>query len=243
MNPNPSTPHPTRPARSSSATSATNPATGGVSDGPTRTEQGTAQGGRPLGPRALRTRQRLLEITQDLLAERSVRDVSVVEIARRAGTSPATFYQYFADVEEAVLELASAAAEQVPSILEPLSADWSGERGLAAARVLVEAFIRHWDANHAALLFRNVAAEQGDKRFQKVRIRAMHPVLQALAAKIEASHPDAAASGLHPVAAAAALAAILERLAAYHVELEAANVSREQLVETCARIVHGVVCG
>lgn len=212
-------------------------------DGPTRTEQGTAQGGRPLGPRARRTRQRLLEVTQDLLAERAVRDVSVVEIARRAGTSPATFYQYFADVEEAVLELASAAAEQVPSILEPLSADWSGERGLAAARVLVDAFIRHWDANHAALLFRNVAAEQGDKRFQKVRIRAMHPVLQALAKKIETSHPDPAASGLHPVAAAAALAAILERLAAYHVELEAAQVSREHLVETSARIVHRVVCG
>lgn len=226
MNPNPSTPDPEH-----------------ASDGPTRTEQGTAQGGRPLGPRALRTRQRLLEITQDLLAERSVRDVSVVEIARRAGTSPATFYQYFADVEEAVLELASAAAEQVPSILEPLAVDWSGERGLAAARVLADAFIRHWDANHAALLFRNVAAEQGDKRFQKVRIRAMHPVLQALAKKIEASQPNAAASGLHPIAAAAALAAILERLAAYHVELEAAKVSRDQLVETCARIVHRVVCG
>ena len=243
MNPNPSTPHPTRPAPSSSSTSATEPGDRRRVRWADRTEQGTAQGGRPLGPRALRTRQRLLEITQDLLAERSVRDVSVVEIARRAGTSPATFYQYFADVEEAVLELASAAAEQVPSILEPLSADWSGERGLAAARVLVDAFIRHWDANHAALLFRNVAAEQGDKRFQKVRIRAMHPVLQALATKIEASHPDAAASGLHPVAAAAALAAILERLAAYHVELEAAKVSREQLVETCARIVHGIVCG
>jgi AcrR family transcriptional regulator len=208
-------------------------------------EDGTVigQDGRPLGERAIRTRTKLLECTQELLTERQARDVSVVEIARRAGTSPATFYQYFADVEEATLELASAAAEEVPAILGPLAADWSGAGGLDSARTVVEAFVRHWDQHHAALLFRNVAAEQGDRRFQKVRIRAMHPVLQELAKKIEASHGDAAPTAMHPVAAAAALAAILERLAAYHQELEVLGVSRGQLVETCARILHQIVTG
>lgn len=205
----------------------------------TRTEDGTAQGGRPLGPRALRTRAMLLDVTRALLAELPVRDVSVVEIARRAGTSAATFYQYFADVEEAALELATAAAEEVPAILEPLAADWSGPQGLAAARVLVDAFVRHWDANHAVLLIRNVAAEQGDRRFRKVRIRALRPLLDALSRKIAAAQP--AASGIQPVAAAAALASILERLAAYHEELEVLGVSRAELVETCARIVHQIV--
>lgn len=203
----------------------------------------TGQDGRPLGARAIRTRTKLLECTQELLAERQARDVSVVEIARRAGTSPATFYQYFADVEEATLELASAAAEEVPAILEPLAADWSGPGGLDAARTVVDAFVRHWDQHHAALLFRNVAAEQGDRRFQKVRIRAMHPVLQELAKKIEASRTGASSAPMNPVAAAAALAAILERLAAYHQELEVLGVSRDQLVETCARILHQIVTG
>ncbi len=202
----------------------------------------TGQDGRPLGARAIRTRTKLLECTLELLGERQARDVSVVEIARRAGTSPATFYQYFADVEEATLELASAAAEEVPAILEPLAADWSGPGGLDAARTVVDAFVRHWDQHHAALLFRNVAAEQGDRRFQKVRIRAMHPVLQELAKKFEVSH-GGAQTPMNPVAAAAALAAILERLAAYHQELEVLGVSREQLVETCARILHQIVTG
>jgi AcrR family transcriptional regulator len=197
--------------------------------------------GRPLGPRALRTRLRLLEATQALLAERPVRDVSVVEIARRAGTSPATFYQYFADVEEATLELARAAAEEVPAILGPLRADWTGAGGLASARTLVDAFVRHWDQHHAALLFRNVAAEQGDRRFRRVRIQALHPVLEELASKVRES--QATAPDVHPVAAAAALAAILERLAAYHQELEVLGVSRDDLVETCARILHQVVTG
>ena len=41
-----------------------------------------AQTGRVLGPRALRTRQRLLDATAELLRDRSVLDISVVEIAR-----------------------------------------------------------------------------------------------------------------------------------------------------------------
>ena len=208
--------------------------------------EGTAvvgQDGRPLGARAIRTRSKLLECTQELLTERQARDVSVVEIARRAETSPATFYQYFADIEEATLELASAAAEEVPAILEPLAADWTGPQGLGAARTVVDAFVRHWDQHHAVLLFRNAAAEQGDRRFQKVRIRALHPVLQALAKKIESSHAGEQGVAMNPVAAAAALAAILERLAAYHQELEVLGVSREQLVETCARILHQIVTG
>ena len=47
------------------------------------------QSGRPLGPRAIGTRNRLLQATVDLLREKSVRDVAVVDIARNAETSPA----------------------------------------------------------------------------------------------------------------------------------------------------------
>jgi AcrR family transcriptional regulator len=190
------------------------------------------------------TRRKLLEATHALLDERRVREVSVVEIARRAGTSPATFYQYFKDVEEATLQLAFEAAEEAPGVLEPLRGEWRGERGLDAARALVDAFVRHWDANHAVLLFRNVAAEQGDRRFRKARIRAIHPLIEALAAKVaEAVRAGAVSPSLHPQATAAALASILERLAAYHQELESLGVGRDDLVETCARILHQTVTG
>jgi AcrR family transcriptional regulator len=202
------------------------------------------QSGRPLGPRAVATRRKLLDATHALLDERRVREVSVVEIARRAGTSPATFYQYFKDVEEATLQLALEAAEEVPGVFEPLLAEWQGTEGLDAARALVDAFVRHWDANHAVLLFRNVAAEQGDRRFRKARIRAIHPLIEALAGKVaEARRTGAVSPSLHPQATAAALASILERLAAYHQELESLGVGRAELVETCARILHQTVTG
>jgi len=199
------------------------------------------QSGRPLGPRAVATRRRLLEATEALLDERRVREVSVVEIARRAGTSPATFYQYFKDVEEATLELAREAAARVHEALEPLRRDWRGAPGLDAARALVEAFVRRWDEHHAVLLFTNVAAEQGDRRFRKVRTQAMHPLVDALAAKVRETRSGG--ERLHPVAAAAALAAILERLAAYHEELEALGVERHDLVETVAHMLHETVTG
>ena len=65
-----------------------------------------AADGRVPGRRGRATRQRLLEQTADMLTAGSYRDLKVVDIARGAGTSPATFYQYFADVEAAILVLA-----------------------------------------------------------------------------------------------------------------------------------------
>src|SRR5262245_61272750 len=179
------------------------------------------QSGRELGPRALQTRQRLLDATAQLLVERSVRDVSVVDIARAAGTSPATFYQYFKDVSEATLRLAEQAAEEMPEMLHLLSGSWDGDAGLERARGLVDAFVRHWDAHRSVLLVRNLAADQGDRRFVRVRQKAMTPVLAGLADRVRAGqragHVDPA---IVPQAAAAALGAVLDRLAAYHSELE-----------------------
>jgi AcrR family transcriptional regulator len=202
------------------------------------------QSGRPLGPRALKTRRRLLDATVALLDSSSVRDISVVEIARRAGTSPATFYQYFKDVGEATLRLAEEAADEVPAVIELIDGSWRGQKGMETSRSITDAFIRHWDSYRAVLLVRNLAADEGERSFQKVRRRALRPILESLARKIEESQPDAVASGdVHPLAAAAALAALLERLAAYHKELEPIGVTREALVENCARIIYQTVTG
>jgi len=202
------------------------------------------QNGRPLGPRALDTRNRLLQATVDLLDQKSVREVAVVDIARNSDTSPATFYQYFKDVSEAILRLAERAAEEMPVMLDLIERPWHGSAGLDTARALSDAFIQHWDAHRAVLLVRNLAADEGDRNFQKVRREALRPVLDQLAQKIEESKlAGQVGSEVHAYAAAAALAAILERLAAYHVELEPLGVTRGDLVETCARIIYQTVTG
>jgi predicted RNase H-like nuclease len=118
-----------------------------------------------------------------------------------------------------------------------IDGDWQGAAGVERGRALASAFIDHWDAHHAALRVRNMAADEGDGRFLEVRRRAMAPLLAALAGRIEAARSGSASSLVHPHAAAAAMAAILERLAAYHRELEGMGVTREHLVETTAHIV------
>ncbi len=209
-----------------------------------RTAEPVDQNGRVLGPRALHTRQRLLDATKTLLDRRSLRELRVVEIARKVGTSPATFYQYFRDVEEAVLALAEQAGEDVPAVVEMITGPWKGKEGLENARAIVDAFIRHWDENRAVLRVRNLASEEGDVRFQRVRRRTLSPVIEMIAAQVQKGkdagriHHD-----INPHAAAAALAAILERLAAYHKEIEGFGMTRADLVETCARILTQTVTG
>ncbi len=202
------------------------------------------QKGRSLGRRALETRRRLLDATAELLGTVSVREIRVVEIARRVDTSPATFYQYFKDVEEATLALAEEAAEEMPALAEKLAGSWKDGDGLETARSIVDAFIAHWDKYHAVLRLRNLAADEGDLRFQQVRRRAMSPILTELARRIrESQEAGMVARQINPHAAAAALAAILERLAAYHTELEHLGVTRDDLVETSARILFQTVTG
>ncbi len=202
------------------------------------------QHGRELGPRALRTRERLLEATRALLSERSVRDVSVVEIARKASTSPATFYQYFKDVSEATLWLAEAAADEMPAVLERIEGDWRGLAGLETARAVARGFVDHWDAHRSVLLLRNLYSDEGDGRFTNVRQRSLEPVIERLAAKIrENQEAGSVAPGLHPGAAAAAMASVLEKMAAYQKEIEYFGVGREDLIESSARILHQTVAG
>ena len=203
-----------------------------------------AQTGRVLGPRALRTRQRLLDACSDLLRERSALDLSVVEIARRAGTSTATFYQYFKDVEEATLRLAQLAAEEMPAVLELIDGSWDDERGLATARSIVQAFMAHWEAHHAVLLIRNLAADHGDSRFQEARRAALSPILEALAERVAESQRSGRISPqIHPFAAAAALGSVLEKLSAHTRELSHRGISHDELLDTCAHILHQVVTG
>jgi AcrR family transcriptional regulator len=212
--------------------------------GSSRSRAPQDQNGRELGPRALQTRQRLLDATEALLGQQSVRDVSVVEIARKAGTSPATFYQYFKDVLEATLVLARQAAEEMPALVELADGPWQGRAGLDRARALVEAFLEHWDAHRSVLLVRNLLADEGDRRFRSVRRRAHTDLLDRLAAHIEASQQAGRVDpAIHPHAAAAAMASILERLSAYHREIEPLGITRENLVETCAHILLQTLTG
>lgn len=214
------------------------------------------QGGRPLGPRAQQTRQRILDATVKLLEEKPMRDLRVIDIARRIGTSPATFYQYFKDVEDVVVHLANEASEQTPEIVGLIHGDWSGRAGHQRARRLAELVIQHWERYAAILRVRNNASDEGDERFRRVRLRAMMPIVYAFKEEIERSQAladdsraEAAseASGewqggrVDPTAGATALTSLLERLAMYHSAIENIGGTREDLIETAATLMQSAL--
>jgi len=200
--------------------------------------------GRALGKRGAQTRRRLLEATARLLETHGVRDLRVVDIAREVGSSPATFYQYFRDVEAAVLTLADEAAEDLEPVARVLAQPWDGDAGLDAARTMVESFLDSWDRHRAILRTRNLAAQEGDQRFRAVRNAALQPLTEALADRIaDARRAGAVEQEISPIAAAAALVAMTERMAAFHRELEGLGVTRDALVETTARIINRTATG
>jgi AcrR family transcriptional regulator len=200
--------------------------------------------GRQLGRRAQQTRRRLLDATQELLESRSIRDVRVVDIARTVGASPATFYQYFADVESAVLVLAEEVADQLDPIAHLLDEPMRGRNGLDIARQLVDSFVAYWDKYRAVLRVRNLASEEGDQRFREVRVRTLSQITDRVRKQIvDAQAAGRVAPEVQPYAAAAGLVAMLERMAAYHVSIEDRGLTRAEMVETLARVIHGTVTG
>jgi AcrR family transcriptional regulator len=200
--------------------------------------------GRRLGSRAQATRRRLLEATAELLETEGILDLKVVDVARKVGTSPATFYQYFANVEEAVLALAEQVGEAILGLVPLLEQPWRGPKALDWARTLVDGFISQWDTNRAVLRTRNLAAQEGDRRFRDVRNQSLSNVTDRLAQQI-ADNRDAGRlpPEINPYAAAGAMVAMMERMAAYHFELEGRGVSRQAMVETVARILYQTVTG
>jgi len=200
--------------------------------------------GRPLGRRAQETRRRLLDATYELLQTHGIRDVRVVEVARKVGTSPATFYQYFRDVDEAVLVLADELAEQMEPVAALLDEPWNGKGSLDTARALVDGYFRYWDEHRAVMRVRNLAADEGDRRFRDVRNRTLGQITDRIARDVaENQKAGRVPAEITPYSAAAAMVSMLERMASYHFDLEPRGVTRADLVETTARILHHTVTG
>ncbi len=204
------------------------------------TAESIALDGRPLGRRGLQTRRRFLDATSSLLETSGIRDLRVVEIARDVGTSPATFYQYFRDVEDAVLALAEDVAEDLVPITQMLAEPWT----TTSARRMIELFVASWDTHRGVLRTRNLAAQEGDQRFRAVRNASLMPILEGLAKRIaESQRAGRVSPSMSPIAAASAMVAMTERLAAFHREIEDLGVTADALIETTAAIIDQTVTG
>jgi len=181
-----------------------------------------------------------------MLRSSSYRDLKVVDIAREAGTSPATFYQYFPDVESAILVLAD---EMVTVGVERFAAlaattSWKGKSGYAGAEALAGAMLEFWDEHQPVLRVVDLATEEGDARFANVRTRLLNDLNNALAAAARDQQKQGRGQpGLDPNAVAGVLVAMLAHVSAHRLGFEFWGVRTAELKITMARIIFWSVTG
>jgi AcrR family transcriptional regulator len=208
-------------------------------------EELRAADGRVPGRRGRATRQRLLEQTEAMLQASSFRDLKVVDIARGAGTSPATFYQYFPDVESAILMLAEQMAVSGGSLAELVrEQSWKGKSAYPAAEGLVDGVLEFWETHRPVLRVVDLATDEGDQRFRQIRARMLNGLTLALVEVIEelkrsSRHPD----DLDPMATAGVLVSMLAHVAAHRYGFEFWGIRTDDLRRSMARVVHTTVTG
>jgi AcrR family transcriptional regulator len=165
--------------------------------------------GQAMGRKGTETREWLIRALVELLERHSIRDVSVADIATLAGTSSSSFYIYFADVSAAALAAAQSIEQITPEIEALLRSPWSRTDAQLNAAALVEKYVSFSSHHHAILRIRNLSADEGDKRFETVRDRALSRLHDLIETRIAA-----AANDLDPSAGASAVLALLERISA-----------------------------
>ncbi len=226
-------------------------AKGGEDDAAGRngTTRVSATNGKVPGKRGQATRKRLLEETGELIRTTPWRSIRVIDIARAAGTSPATFYQYFENVEQAILVLAEELVEGAGELAGLVEGDWSEPGGWATARQVVDGFMSYWEHNRAVFRVVELATEEGDLRFQGLRVTALNAVTVALAKVIALTRASSApgdavgSAGSDPMAVAATIVSMLAHVAAHRYGYEFWGIRTSSMSDVQTRLLYWAVTG
>lgn len=180
-----------------------------------------------------------------MLSTSPYRDVKVIDVARMAGTSPATFYQYFPDVEGAVLELAEEMAKEGAALTDLVAGrSWVGKAGATAAEELVEGFLSFWRKHDAILRVVDLGAAEGDKRFYKIRMKILNPLTNSLSDSVkELQSKGRVDKDITPAAVAGSLVAMLAAVAGHQKGFQSWGVKQAELKPNLALLVHLGVTG
>lgn len=184
-----------------------------------------------VGERGARTRQQLLDAALEQFAERGFHATMVDDIARGAGVSRATLYQYFDSREQIVTELleeCGAALMRVVRRVGPLSATSEGYDNL------------HWWLGEWSYVYDKYATmfvewahiDSPQTPLRPLIVRFLEGYTARLAARIEQS----GVTGLQPDHVSIALVTVIERVN-YYRHTRDLGVSDRRLLDTLSVVV------
>ena len=203
-----------------------------------------ASDGRVPGRRGRATRQKLLDQTAEMLRSTSYRDLKVIDIARGAGTSPATFYQYFGDVEAAILLLGEEMAIDSERLVRMIhEGSWRGKAGYQKALAFADEFIDFWDEHRPVLRVVDLSTDEGDRRFRNVRVRWLNSLTKAFAEVTASFQAEGKNQGVDPMANAGVLVTMIANVAAHHYGFEFWGIRTPDVRIALARHIYWGVTG
>jgi AcrR family transcriptional regulator len=156
-----------------------------------------------------------MEATRKLLAVASPLSISAVAISREAQTSPATFYVYFNDVEDILWALCDMISEDTSNLFH--SPDYLRDPARLEEEALefVRGYCDIWAHHGPLLLYRNMEADRGNRRFYQLVLRVGLPILEGLTDRIvEAAPADQPMSRRDANAEAVVFIGAIDRIAA-----------------------------
>ena len=177
-----------------------------------------------------------------MLANTSYRDLKVTDITRAAGTSPATFYQYFVDLESVLLAVAEQTVEEGQQLVELINGrEWGGTAGVASAEDLVDGFLDFYRTHRPTLRVVDLLSTEGDRRFRHLRTLILNGMTKALAAEMEKVQGKGAE--VDPMAMAGALIGLLPQMAGHQGGFEAWDIPFSHVREAMIRLIYWGVTG
>jgi AcrR family transcriptional regulator len=208
------------------------------------TEAGTAHlttDGRPLGRRGAETRDRILRSIARLVEENGFRNLRLADIAEEVGFSTPAFYQYFDDIDSAMLALNEGIGPIAEGLKDTFAPDWTGDQALHTIEQFVERYLEHWDRHRAVLRARNIAAQDGNEQSAAIRKQDLLPVKNALARKVAAAQAVGnVTTSVAPTAVAATLVTLLDSIAMYGPHDTGLGVDRRELARSATVLLAAV---
>lgn len=167
--------------------------------------------GQRLGRKGRDTRERIIAVAHEILAEQTGTLITLSEVARRASLRMGTLYLYFADLTELVLAmLEPIMANAEDEYVRILRTYWTDEELGDRTYEFVHAYHGFWVRHSKLLHLRNSMSDRSDQRMMLHRIRSAQPLMRLIVTQMggDLSEVDSAVSSM-----ATALMTGLERVA------------------------------
>lgn len=147
--------------------------------------------GQKLGRKGRQTRERILAVAAELIAEEE--PLSLSAVARRVPLGMTSLYNYFSDLTElflAVLDPVMATAEE--AYIAQLREHWPDQTLGDCCYAFSRGLFDFWSRNTRVLRLRNAMADAGDIRVRTYRIKTSQELIRLMMTQMHANPADRA---------------------------------------------------